>query len=226
MSHVARCRYHRRSPPDAAQAHLLAPVRDPHRHLRRCRDRRRVAPPWHRCADGAAGRIDRAHQHQRPHPQRPGTGRGAGASRKVARSGGDRARQQSWRHHVRLRGTARLLDAAQGEEAARRRGRRAGGVGRLYHCAGGRPYHRVGNLVGGLDRSAVSISQRGRSLEDARDQDRGNQVVAAQGGPKRFRADLARGARRRRVRSCRTPMRGSRAWSKRAVTSTMQPWSG
>ena len=99
--HVARCRYDRRPPPHAAQAHLLARLRGPAGDLRRGRGRRRVARARHQHADRPDRRLDRAHDHHRPHPQRSGAGGGAGAARPLARQGRDRAHQQPGRHHRR-----------------------------------------------------------------------------------------------------------------------------
>src|SRR5262245_45005330 len=94
MSHVARCRYHRRSSPDAAQAHLLARTGRGHRHLRRRRSGRRAACARHQRADGRAGQLDRPRHHHGPHSRRSGAGRGAGAAREIARPRCDRAHQQ------------------------------------------------------------------------------------------------------------------------------------
>ena len=104
------------------------------------------------------------------------------------------------------------LGAAEGAEAAGRRGRRAGGVRRLHHRHGRRSHRGAGDLAGRLDRRAVSVSERHRPPEDARHQDRGDQIVAAQGGAQRLRADLGRRRARRSRRSSRIPMPGSAAW--------------
>ncbi len=140
-------------------------------------------------------RFDRPRHHYGPDPRRPGARRGAGAAGQVARAGRDRAHQQPRRHHLRLGATVRRADAAEGAEAAGGRGRRACGVGRLHRRDRRRPHRRAGDLAGRLDRRAVPVSERHRSAEDARRQGRGDQIVAAQGGAERLRADLAGGAR-------------------------------
>src|SRR5262245_4426515 len=74
VSHVARCRYDRRSSPHAAQAHLLARQRDHRRHLRRGRGGRRLERARYRPVGRGDERSEGRGQRRRRHPHRYAAG--------------------------------------------------------------------------------------------------------------------------------------------------------
>ena len=91
------------------------------------------------------------------------------------------------------------LRALQAKKPTGGGGRRPGRLRRLYRRDLGRPHHRPGYLAGRLDRRAVPVSQLHRRAQDHRHQGRGGQILAAQGGAQRLRADQPGGAGRHRV---------------------------
>ena len=196
--HVARCRSDRRSPPHAAQAHLLA---------------RRVAVLVAIAAVVGARRdvsrrsdvltrgrrLHRAREDHRPDPQRPGARRSARAARANRRA-------KAVIVHIDSPGGTTAGSEQLYDVAAARRGRRSRwsswSTGSRPRAATSprcrRPHRRAGHLAGRLDRRAVPVSERHRAAEDDRRQGRGDQILAAQGRAERLRADQPGGARRDR----------------------------
>ena len=132
--HVARCRPDRRSPPHAAQAHVLARARGAGRDRRR----RGAAPPRAKRSDILTGgrRLHRAGEHHRPDPQRPGARRSRWS--KLAKSSAKAVIVRINSPGGTTAGSEQLhnsLRRVAAEEAAGRRGRRACGLGRLHRRA-------------------------------------------------------------------------------------------
>ena len=202
---------HRRSPPHAAQAHLLARQR-----ARRSRWWPWSAPPsrWRRAAGcSPCRRLHRPHQDQgliRGNQDRVEALDRLGA---FERARGDRAHRQPRRHHRRLRAALRL--------AARARRPRS----RWWSWSTGWPppapisprcppttsWRRTPRWSA---RSACcsSFPTSPTLLQDRRHPGGGDQVLAAQGGAQRLRADQPGGARRHRGDRAQTPMPGSKVW--------------
>ncbi len=161
-------------------------------HRRRGRD---AGGP--RRADGIG--LDRAGQYRRADPQRPidGSRRWSGWRSRSAAAvilhinspGGTTA------------GSEQLYDcagAAEGQEAAGRGGRGTGRVRRLHHGDRRRPHRRPAELAGRLDRRAVPVSEFYRAFENRGRQGRGSEILTAEGGSQRLRADQPGGPRRAR----------------------------
>ena len=157
----------------------------------------------------------------RPHPRRPGAGRGAGRAGEVARAravivhinspGGTTAGSEQLHEALRRLAAQKPMVVVVDGLAA------SGG-----YIAAMAADHIVAqrHLAGRLDRRPVPVSQRRRAPQDRRRQGRGDQVLAAQGGAERLRADQPGGARGDRSRSSWTPMTGSAAWCATAASST------
>ena len=171
-----------------------------------------------RCA-GARRRAGGARQLHRPHqgagsdPRQPGPRRGARTPGQVARPRRDRAYRQSRRHHRRLRTALRFAARLAGEEADGRGGRRLGRLRRLYRgaLAPTTSSPQDTSLVGSIG-VLFQYPELHASAQNHRHPDGGDQVLAAEGGAERLRADQPGGARRDRRRSWSIPMPGSRAW--------------
>ena len=104
--------------------------------------------------------------------------------------------RQPRRRHRRLRRNLRRIAPVGGEEAGGGGRRRHGRLRRLYRRARRRSHFRPRQFDRRLDRRAGRISQRVGADGQGRGQARVDQVVAAESGAERLRADQRRSARR------------------------------
>ena len=151
---------------------------------------------------------------RRTDPRRSTSGCSSSIGSRAVVDGARRRRscRQSWRHHRRLRATLRRADAAQGKEAARRRGRGlAASGGYITALAGDHIVAKQTSLVGSIGvlfqyperRRSARPGSASRSRPSNRPRSRRRRTASSR--PRRRRA-------RRSSRSSRIPTPGSAAW--------------